>query len=217
VQALAVGGGAEAPAAAVHDTVAAIVRQAAYDRSLRQSLADLFFRWMGETIERLLRAIEIPDARRLAIGLAVLLAVLVVARILYMEQLRSDDTWRSRRRAGARRGAIVDPLADAERFAADGRFTDAAHALYRALLVRLSSRERLSLHPSKTSGEYARELRAAGSPAYAPFRRFGRRYDRVLFGRGSCDATAYAALLGDARSLLDVDGPAGGEPRGRAA
>jgi hypothetical protein len=218
VQAVVIGAAGGTPAAVIHDTVAAIVRQPAYDRSLRQSLADLFFRWLGETIERVLRAVEIPGAKRVATVLAVVLALLTIARIVYAARLRNDgDRLGGRRRAGARHVAVADPLAEAERLAAEGRFTDAAHALYQALLLRLSSRERMRLHPSKTSGEYARELRATGSPAYAAFRSFGRRYDRVLFGRGACDADSYAALLGDARSLLDVDGFDGGEPRGRAA
>ncbi|MFN2564143.1 MAG: DUF4129 domain-containing protein [Gemmatimonadaceae bacterium] len=217
MQSIAVGAAAGTPAAAIHDTVAAIVRQPGYDRSLRQSLADLFFRWLGETIERVFAAIEVPGARRIATALAVVLAVLTLARIVYAAQLRSDEDRPGARRVAGRRGSIVDPLGEAERLAAEGHFTDAAHALYRALLLRLSTRERLGLHPSKTSGEYARELRAAGSPAYTAFHRFGRRYDRVLFGRGACDAASYATLLGDARSLLEAHGPAGGEPRGRAA
>ena len=48
----------------------------------------------------------------------------------------------------------------------------------------------------------ARELRARGSPAYAPFRHFGRRYDHIIFGIGSCDAAGYQALLDDARPVL---------------
>jgi hypothetical protein len=217
VQAVTVGAAGAAPAAAIHDTVAAIVRQSAYDRSLRQSLADLFFRWLGEAIERVLKAIDLPGAKRLATVLAVVLALLAIARVVYAARLRSDDDRSGGRRARTRRETVADPLGEAERLAAEGRFSDAAHALYRALLLRLSTREQLRLHPSKTSGDYARELRAAGSQVYAAFRSFGRRYDRVLFGRGSCDAAAYAALLGDARSLLDAYGPAGGEPRGRAA
>jgi hypothetical protein len=85
------------------------------------------------------------------------------------------------------------------------------------LLVRLSRRERLRLHPSKTSGEYARELQTIGSPSHVPFRRFGRQYDRVLFGSGRCDAVDYAFLLDQARSLLQEDRPESDEPRGRAA
>jgi hypothetical protein len=205
------------PAAAIHDTVAAIVRQSAYSRSLRQSLADVFFRWLGELIDRLIGAVAIPGARRVAMVLVIVLALLVVARLVYAARVRSDDDISGEGRGAARRGSVADPLEEAERLALEGRFTDAAHALYRALLVRLSYRERVRLHPSKTSGEYARELQTMGSSAHASFRRFGREYDRVLFGRVGCDAASYATLLSRARSVLDLDRPVGGEPRGRAA
>jgi hypothetical protein len=86
--------------------------------------------------------------------------------------------------------------------AAEGRFTDAAHALYRSLVESVARREQLRVHMAKTSGDYARELRARGSPAYAPFRRFGRRFDRIIFGIGTCDEAGYQSLLDDARPVL---------------
>jgi hypothetical protein len=206
-----------ASAAAIHDTVSAIVRQSAYDRSLRQSLAELVFRWLGDMIDRFLGVIAVPGTRRVATVLAVLVVLLVVARFVYAARLRSDGDHARGSRGGVRHGTAADPLGEAERLAAEGRYTEAAHALYRALLVRLSRRERLRLHPSKTSGEYARELQAIGSPSHVPFRRFGRQYDRVLFRGSGCDAASYAFLLDQARSLLQTDRPAGDEPRGRAA
>lgn len=193
------------PAATVHDTVAAVMRQRAYQRSLRQSLMERFFRWLAEQWTRLMEAIAgIPHGRALAVGLAVVLAVIVVARLVYAGQLREDEL-RAARRRPTRRGETTAPWDDAQRLAAEGRYEDAAHALYRALLNVLVARERLRLHPSKTSGDYARELRARGSASYASFRQFGRRYDRVLFGTGTCDAAAYEQLLRDARPVLDAE------------
>ncbi|HUQ82697.1 MAG TPA: DUF4129 domain-containing protein, partial [Gemmatimonadaceae bacterium] len=87
------------------------------------------------------------------------------------------------------------------RLAAAGNYTDAAHLLYRGLTERLAASELIRLHESKTSGDYARELRAAGSPVHAEFRQFGRRYDRALFGIGVCDAPTYAALREMAMSV----------------
>ena len=60
----------------------------------------------------------------------------------------------------------------------------------------------IRLHPSKTSGDYARELHAGGSPVHGEFRQFGRRYDRVLFGVGTCDAATYATLREQAARLI---------------
>jgi hypothetical protein len=95
-----------------------------------------------------------------------------------------------------------DLAADAERLAAEGRFSEAAQTLYRALVESLGRRGQLRPHEGKTTGDYARELRAAGSPGLARFRTFSRRYDRVLFGHGSCDVISWTALRDDARELL---------------
>jgi hypothetical protein len=40
----------------------------------------------------------------------------------------------------------------------------------------------LRLHPSKTSGDYWRELRRRGSPVGDDFRLFARRFDRAVYG-----------------------------------
>jgi hypothetical protein len=64
------------------------------------------------------------------------------------------------------------------------------------------------LDPSKTSGDYARELRARGSASYQPFRDFSRRFDVAVFGHGGCDA----ALIDDLRRLATPFAP-----RARAA
>ena len=70
---------------------------------------------------------------------------------------------------------------------------------------RLAATAQLRLHPSKTSGDYARELRTRGSPAHAEFGRFGRRYDHVLFGTGTCDAETYTALREHARGVIHTE------------
>ena len=80
--------------------------------------------------------------------------------------------------------------------------TGAAHLLYRGVTERLAATDAIRLHPSKTSGDYARELRIRGSPVHGEFRQFGRRYDHVLFGTGTCDAETYAALREQARRVI---------------
>jgi hypothetical protein len=55
--------------------------------------------------------------------------------------------------------------------------------------------DRLRLDPSKTSGDYARELRSRGSPRYSVFRSFARRFDVAVYGHCGCDATALADLM----------------------
>ena len=102
---------------------------------------------------------------------------------------------------GRRATTAGDPWQSAEALAAAGQFTDAAHVLYGATLALLATRGQIRLHVSKTNGDYARELRRRGAAAHGPFRRFGRRYDRIIYGTGTCDAAEYAALLEEARMV----------------
>lgn len=193
--------GASWSASSVHDTMAAITRQSAYRRSLRTSLADRVLGWIWEHLLRFFEGVRgIPGGRYIALSLAALLVVVVIMRVVYGAQLRDEARTRIRQRHGAR--TYVDPWLEAERAAAEGRYTDAAHALNAAVLERLTRRERIRLHESKTHGDYARELRSIGSNAYGPFREFGRLYERMIYGRGECDASGYAELMQRARPLV---------------
>ena len=70
------------------------------------------------------------------------------------------------------------------------------------LSISLATADQIRLHASKTSGDYARELRARGHAAHNEFRQFGRRYDHVMFGTGACDATTYATLRDHATRVI---------------
>jgi len=184
------------PASAIHDTVAAIARGIDYRRSLRQSLLDRFFLWLGELISHLLRFIRhSPMSRPFGYAVIALIVLGVAARLLIAAQARDETRGPLRRRTRA--SGTEDPFAVADRLAAEGRVEEAAHALYHGVLLALARRERLRLDPSKTSGDYARELRARGSASYQPFRAFGRRFDIAVFGHGGCDAR----LIDDLRAL----------------
>jgi uncharacterized protein DUF4129 len=184
------------PASAIHDTVAAIARGIDYRRSLRQSLLDRFFLWIGELISHFLRFIRhSPMSRPFGYAVIALIVLGVAARLLIAAQARDETRGPLRRRTRA--SGTEDPFAVADRLAAEGRYEEAAHALYHGVLLALSRQERLRLDPSKTSGDYARELRARGSAYYQPFRAFGRRFDIAVFGHGGCDAR----LIDDLRAL----------------
>ncbi len=190
------------PASLVHDTVAAIMRQRAYQRSLRTSLLSRFLDWLGEWWRRFTGAVSnVPHGRYVVIALVSVIVMLVIARIVYAARLRDESATR-RKIVPRRRESGTAPWDDAQRLAAEGRYTDAAHALYRAVLELLATRERLRLHPSKTSGEYARELRLRRSTLYEPFRAFGQRYDRALFGTGQFDAATYEQLRRHAEATM---------------
>jgi hypothetical protein len=184
------------PPAAVHDTVAAIARGLEYRRSLRQSFADRLLLWIAEGIGAVARFLRETHAAR-PIGFLILGAIvlLVVARLAIAARAR-DETLGPRRRR-SRASSQEDPMVAAERLAAEGRYEEAAHALYHGVLAALGRTERIRLDPSKTSGDYARDLRRRGSPRHQAFRAFARRFDVAVFGHGSCDAE----LIADLRAL----------------
>ena len=187
---------AEWPTSAVHDTVAAIARGLEYRRSLRQSFLDRAFLWLGEMIGKIIGFIRhLPSARTIGLTVLGIIVALIVTRLVIAALARDETLARRARRGSARTGD--DPFVEAERLAAEGRYEDAAHALYHGVLLALARADRLRLDPSKTSGDYARELRARGSASYQPFRAFSRRFDVAVFGHGGCDA----ALIADLRRL----------------
>jgi hypothetical protein len=194
------------PRAAIHDTVAAIVRQPAYRRSFGTTLLDRVLGWIGDAYSRLVAALgTVPHGRVVATIAAATVALLVVARIAYAARLRGVSATSAAGGRG-RSGTSTDSWRDAEQLAAAGQFTEAAHALYRGTVAVLAARGLVRRHDSKTSGDYSRELRRRGAPAYAAFRRFGARYDRIIYGTGVCDAAGYDALLADARAVLERQG-----------
>jgi len=188
--------------AAIHDTVASIVRQAAYRRDVQRTMLDRILQWLFDLLDRLFANVRgLPFGRQIAVIAAAVLVILVVARIVYAQRLRATDA-EELAEAQVEGRILRDPWRDAERLASAGQFTEAAHALYRAVVAALVGRGLVRSHASKTSGDYARELRRGGVPAEAPFRRFGARYDRIIYGTGVCGAADYTMLLADARAVF---------------
>lgn len=194
--------------AAVHDTVEAVFSQAAYSRGvlrmpdwLRRAL-----RWVAE----LLGEARIPfDASPVFFWGSVALLVAVVALVV------ARNVWAARQRrivmagAGAPRargaGLPRDPWLAAQALAARGDFTAAAHALYHALLATLARRGQVKLHPSKTVGDYVRELRARSSAIFARFRDFARSYEVVVYDVGWCDRERWERLHALAEPIVARD------------
>jgi hypothetical protein len=192
---------------AVHDSVARVVRAAEFRRSLESSIGERLLLWLAEWLARAVRFLRgTSSARTIALTVAALVVLIVVARLVVGARLGERRGERGGRVRGARAGE--DPWRAADRLAREARYEDAAHALYHAVLTTLAQGERVRLDPSKTSGDYARELRRRGSPAYAAFRAFARRFDVGVFGHGACDA----AFVDDLRRLAEPFAP-----RARAA
>jgi hypothetical protein len=186
--------------AQVHDTVAAIVSQPEFASAKRQSLLSRAFRWLVERIADLLDWTRGSFDARWIVGLAIaIVAFIVIARIVVDRRLEA-----ARRRgftARGPRGDRQDLRALALQLAGEGRYADASHALYGALLYALTSAGLVRYHASKTTGDYARELRRGRSPLAEPVREFGRGFDRAVYGDTSVTREQWDALLAAAESI----------------
>jgi hypothetical protein len=181
------------PADAVHDTVQAVASGPAFQRSLQSSIAERLLQWLGQWLSRLFGLLDGKTSpRAIALALAAGLVLLVVARLVLAAQARDAEAFAASR--GGRATASEDPWRAAERLRAAGRYEEAAHALYRGVLTSVAQRERVRLDPSKTSGDYARELRARGSDLHPLFGAFSRRFDVAVYGYGGCDEGSLAEL-----------------------
>lgn len=173
-----------------------------------------FLSWLGDELSRFLDWLFRP-LRHLGTHRSVSWAVLIVLLVVLaaLVALAAYQSWRRRDRSVAglrlttsgRAGRARDPWLAAQELAAGGNFTDAAHALYRALLELGARRGELRLHPSKTAGDYVRELRARSSRMLQRFREFARAYDTVIYGIGSCDRERYERLRTIALAIADAD------------
>jgi len=153
-------------------------------------------RWLGAAADGR------PMLTRAIFAATILVVAAVLARAVYVAILSGRAE--ARRIARGERGAAdtVDAWRAAQAEAAAGRYTEAAHLLYRALLETIARHEQLRLHPSKTVGDYVRELRSRRSAAFSPFREFARAYEHVVYGSGTADRQRYERLHALAAPLV---------------
>jgi hypothetical protein len=189
---------------AVSDTIAAVFRQRDYDRTVIDSVWDRIWRWVGERIGEVVAAIRhSPATRWVVIAVLVSLVIAILGRAIYLGTMGDGSAARGRR--GRRVAGSGDEWADAQRLAMAGNYTDAAHALYKALLNAIARRGDVGIHPSKTVGDYGRELRRRSSPAWSGYRDFARSYETVIYGLGFCDQARYDRLVALATPLVGND------------
>ncbi len=167
----------------------------------RTSLWDRFWGWVGEMLGRFFSWLSPmfntlhkspPLFWAVIIGLGLLTAA-AIARWLHL--------WRARIAL-----RIAGSAWETERGAARGDFTAAAHALYAALLDAGARANQLRLHPSKTAGDYVREVRTQSSPIFPNFRDFARAYELVIYGFGECNRDRYERLLSLALPVVRPNG-----------
>ena len=167
------------------------------------SLWSKLWEWLGQLLRRIGAALEpffsaLRGSPPLFWSVIVILAamlVAVIARVVYLWYQRERGRAAGGRWASAPHPrAAGDPWLAAQELAAAGNFTDAAHYLYQALLQAAARQRQLRLHPSKTVGDYRRELRSRSSSLFTRFRDFARSYETVIYGVGSCDRERYERL-----------------------
>lgn len=193
---------------AIRDTVAAVFRAPEFNRPHSTSLLARFVGWLAELIGALRgTTAATPLLYRLLLGAAIAIIVAVVARAIWLAWLRRGASApRTRRASAGSRAEEGDAWTLAQRSAAAGDFTAAAHHLYAAILEAAARRELVRLHPSKTIGDYRRELRARASQAVlGAFREFARTYEVVIYGAGQCDRERYERLRATAAGLVARD------------
>ena len=189
---------------AIRDTIAAIAKDPAYTRAVGQSLWDRLLRFVGDLFERLFEAVsDVPFGRTIVIVLVILAVALVLARLaMGIVAERNAGPADGRQGTSTQRAA---QLADAERLAVNGEYTAAAHLLFAVVLAVGSARGEFRVHPSKTLGDYAREIRRRATGWQQPFAAFRHRFDRAMYGDAACSAEDYQGLLTDVQAMLTRD------------
>lgn len=191
------------PAAAIRDTVSRIVLERGYQRSVTSTLLARGWDWFSDLLGKLFR--QAAGSRGTYLISITLLSILVITLIA-----RSIIVSRARRLAAHQRDVL--PTADAQlararALAAQGAFVEAAHLLHAAIVTGLVDSRRVRRHPSKTVGDYGRELRNASDPLAMSYLAFATVYDVVAYGDGVCDAMRYARLEQLASPMLQSAAP----------
>ena len=196
---------------AIRDTMAAVFRQAAFASRQPSWLARKFnqlFEWIADLLRRFSDSrVSSPFVFWTVVTIVLLIAVAVTARLTWVSYRRR--TMGIAARPELHGGAHVsqgDPWIAAQQHAARGDFTAAAHSLYLALLNAIARRGLVRLHPSKTVGDYVRELRQRSATVFTRFRDFARAYETVVDGTGVCDQERYETLQRLALPIVQADG-----------
>lgn len=145
---------------------------------------------------------ESPVVYWLVMGSLVALGVAIVGYFIYTTLARLNDGTapakpaRAPGRMDARARSAGEWEEEARRAAAEGRYRDAAVALYQALLLRLEAAGAVRYDPSKTPGDYRREARQR--PEAGALTAFLRGFEPAVFGGRTLDAGGYDRLRGAA-------------------
>ncbi|MEO7101883.1 MAG: DUF4129 domain-containing protein [Gemmatimonadaceae bacterium] len=189
---------------AIADTVAAVLRSRDFVVHDSVSIGQLITEWIWNLVLRFLGFATSHPAIGLVLKLTLgAIALVILGRIGYGLLARYSPSALGRQHLESARG--TDWWQTAQRHASDGDYTAAAHALYLALLGSAARRGLVSLHESKTTGDYLREVRRRPDAIDLPgFVDFTRSYETVIYGIGICDQERYSRLSNIAGALLGV-------------
>jgi hypothetical protein len=162
-----------------------------------------FFSWLAPAFGVLRRS---PPLFWAVLIVLALLTAAAVARWIYLYRARNALRASGRGWDYLSGASRADAWGVAQMLAMRGDYTAAAHALYAALLDAGARQEQLKLHPSKTAGDYVREVRRISSPIFPGFRDFARAYEFVIYGLGVCDRERYERLLSIAQPIVAPHG-----------
>jgi hypothetical protein len=185
---------------AIHDAVAAIARQPAYSTSIKQSLFGRFVRFVLDRLHDLQVLLGGSQSARLVVMAAVALIIIVIVARIVVSRRSEDGRVRDRGRAGVGHGR-TDHWRRARELADAGDHATACHALYEAVLDDLARTGALRFHPSKTSGDYARELARRGSRSAPSFLAFARQFERIVFGTTAVNTDDFERLVNAAEHV----------------
>lgn len=188
----------------IHDTVAAIVADPTIAGAGRRSLLSRLFRFLSTKLNDVLHWASGSLDARIITGVGVAVIVLLVIARVYAGRREASGA-----RAAARRGSArgrANPWHSAQELASAGRFTDASHQLYAAVIADLTRLGLMRFHASKTNGDYVRELRRARTPVAPMFADFSRAFDRAVFGLDDVTRAEWDVLLALAERVASAAG-----------
>ena len=183
--------------------MAAIARQPAYQRNPRELIWERIVQWMLERLRDFYDFFQGSGVGRIVV-IVLFSALVLLALARFFIAYRDERALQSRSVASGNLRPGVDYLREAERLAASGDYAGAAHLLFTALLDSFSRRGEVRIHASKTTGDYARELRRSKSPSTAGFHAFRTHYDRLVYRDVRIGEGDYRKLYESAAPLLEL-------------
>ena len=192
-------------ASAVAHAVDTVFRHRAYQRSAQQSLLSDILSWLVQAWGNLIDvAARTPGAGLVITWALYVIAAAIALRLGYavVRHYWTTDAFRSVPVGPSDVGSLWNA---AHAFADRGDYTAAAHALYGAMVRTLMLNGVLHTHPSKTAGDYLRELGHAHRPVlFNAFSQFVRAYEVVVYRDATCDAERYARLYALAEPIVQA-------------